>query len=193
MYRPRLLSRVTSWLTMPPPAPIADHAMRSQAGRAFIASDPADGPVGYLTVMARAYATDAVAFHAARTLVDDAGTIDPAAAIAVAARAERTLALPGAEGVLVSWHTFTHQTGRSAAWAAAIVRHGEMVWEITASGRRAHELAEAVVSLAATLGDRLAIDGDRLFDLLPGLEDLPEPMTPDAAFTVADDEVALAA
>jgi hypothetical protein len=193
MYRPRLISRVTSWLTMPPPTPIAPHALIDQAGRAFVASDPGNGPIGYLTAVVRTYATEAVAFHAARTLVDDTGTIDPASDIMVTARAERLVTFANADGVLVGWRTTSRRTGRTAAWAAAIVRHGELVWEITASGRAAVDLADAVVALAANLSERQEAPGDRVRSLLPNTADLPEPMWLDTTFSLAGDEAVLAA
>ena len=187
MYRPRILATVTGWLLTPPGpiAPIKPLVLPTpidQAGLAYRAER--QSTIAHLTVMARRFASSDEARRAHEALRGNAGTLACAFDLAIHARSELPLPIPGSaiEADLVRWTTISRSG--SLAWVAAVIRHEMVVWEITANGAEADTLTQAVLHLA--LHAATTVPHGTLGDLLPSPDALPTPMYLDAVFARHD-------
>jgi hypothetical protein len=189
MHRPRILSLVSSWLASPTPSfsaatPLVGRGLRDVAGRAFAAGAPSTLPLGYLTVIARAYESDEAAASASHGLLADAGDPYGTPGISVVGRCEEALPAGFAplDGGLVTWRTIAGPAAVRTGWATGVFRRGHLVWDITVSGADPAALADVVLDLGRELTHRRQTEWG-LWDLVPEATDLPVPMTIDAVFT----------
>lgn len=189
MHRPRILSLVSSWLASPTPSfdaatPLVGRGLRDVAGRAFVAGAPSTMPLGYLTVIARAYEDTEAAASATRALLADAGDPYGKAGISIVARCEEALPfdLAPLDGGLVTWRTIAGPAAVRTGWATGVFRRGNLVWDITVSGVDPAVLAPVVLDLGRELASRRQTEWG-LWDLVPEADALPVPMQVDAVFT----------
>lgn len=189
MQRPRILNLVTSWLVAEQSTPfhaatpLVGCGLDDVAGRAFETSEPGALPIAYLTTIVRSYENDAAAVSATRALLADAGDLRGTLGVAVVNRRQRPL--PGDRGGVVTWGIVRGFDADRSAWATAVTRRGHVVWDVTATGFGIAQLERTVIDIAGSVCRRPGTDWG-LWDLLPGVDDLPGPMRVDAVFTFAN-------